>query len=300
MKQFLLMFTLLFVAACDGGTEVKPAPVNTKFLTLKQIEAKLDQYQEKNVEEFMTDNIREKIKNLPKSEDLLKGVKDLVPNDKQVMSDTYTASSVDYRQYDQAIVSQWNGTCTSHATVAMMETLSNLKYRMPVKLSERDLWSKPEVYKMYSAEAAMKGASTHFIVKDKYWPHENEKPAYNNHTKYGFAKIAKSYYLGSEYNRVLFRMSQSETAKIAMSVPYSMTNCDAVINPNSAPIENAGHDIAISGVLVSEKYGPIAIIKNSWGADCGDHGYQYLPLNLCEKNDHYCYFWTASELSFNQ
>lgn len=296
MRKFLFVLLLVLVS-CAENNDTKPTPVNNKFLTIKQIEERLDNMEFNKTEEFMSDDIKERVSNLPKSEDILKGVKELVPNDNQVIDKTFMASSVDHREFDQPIVNQWNGTCTAHATSAMIETLSAMKYDKVVNISERDMWSK---YKQYSAQAAMDAAYSNFIVPEKYWPHNSEKPKYNNHTKYGFAKISKAYYLGEDYKRLLFRMSQNESAKIAMAVPYSMANCDAVINPSSEPVEGAGHDIAISGVLISQKYGPIAIIKNSWGPDCGDHGYQYLPLSLCDDNNYYCYFWTAYELEFNK
>lgn len=297
MKKIILLLALIIVSCTNPESKKPEIPKVEKYMTIGQIEKQLDEMNFNAHEELLSEEARSRIENLPKSADMINGLEGRVSEDTQPMTDAYMSSSIDNREFDQPIVNQWNGTCTAHATAAMMETLSSMKYKRPVNLSERDLWSR---YKKYSAQAAIDAALENFIVPEKYWPHDLEKPKYNKHTKYGYAKISKSYYLGEDYKRLFFRMSQGETGKIAMAVPYSMANCDAVINPSSDPIEGAGHDIAISGILVGQKYGLIAIIKNSWGEKCGDHGYQYLPLSICDNESYYCYFWSAYELEYSK
>lgn len=301
------LLAILFFVSCSFN-DPKPAPAPTptpapdpapvsKYLTLEQIEKILDDYEGKPTqqENLFNAEANERARNLPKANEILDGVKLLKA---EPVENNFRASneSFDYREHDQAIVNQWNGTCTAHATTAAMEEALSMQKGIKIKLSERDLWSKPEVFKKYSAAGAIQGGLKNFIVPDKYWKHSSEQPNYANYQQYAYAKINKAYYLGKSYVNLYTRMATKESGKIAMNVPNSMINCVKVINPASAPLEDAGHDIAISGFFNSQKYGLIAIIKNSWGENCGDHGYQYLPMSVCDREDYWCYFWSINAM----
>ena len=73
-----------------------------------------------------------------------------------------------------------------------------------------------------------------------------------------------------------------------MAVPSDMAKCRKIIRDTSPVVEGAGHDIAVYGIIPDPNLGYIAILKNSWGENCGDHGFQYLQLSICQKSGYYC------------
>ena len=84
-----------------------------------------------------------------------------------------------------------------------------------------------------------------------------------------------------------------------METPTGLLNCNATVSPTTSAA-GGGHAIAIVGFQKdsSVKGGGYFIFKNSWGADCGDKGYQYVPLHaLCAKSSFYCYFWDVESVT---
>lgn len=197
------------------------------------------------------------------------------------------AKPVDLRLYDTPIRSQWDGTCTAHGTIACLENLLNRI--QPVILSTRFHWNN---YRKYSGQAAMVSMLKHKQIEDKYWPQDSRKPLVSQPERFGKAKLVESEYLGSSAYEALKAIGEGYPVNVAMSVPQDMASCRSTIRYTS-DLTSGGHDVAAVGRKFSPEIagGAYLILKNSWGEDCGDQGYQYLPAAYCEKPGVYCMFW---------
>lgn len=205
---------------------------------------------------------------------------------------------VDLRAYDTPIRSQWDGTCTAHGLTAGTE---NLLRRNPGKhdksLSVRYFWNQ---YKQYSAQVAIQTATTNKQVEEQYWPEEKTRPLIpiSELKAKADAQLLTADYLEDDTKAMVASLSQGYPVYIAMSVPSDMASCRSSIRFNTA-VTSGGHALAVVGYGKDKSIpgGYYLILKNSWGTDCGDHGYQYLPLALCERQDMYCIAWSLKEAS---
>ena len=193
--------------------------------------------------------------------------------------------SVDMRAHDGPVVSQFGGTCSDFATAAAMDNVLHAK-GINKLVSERHLWS---LYGVYDADAAVQAATDNFVSEEQYWPIDgNASSDIANHED---IKITQSKPHQYDMNAALQGLSQGHPTVMAIQVPSSLANCDATVDANSAytkgqhVMEAVGYklDDSVSG-------GGYFILKNSWGPDCGDHGYHYYPFALCKRSDLYCYF----------
>jgi len=203
---------------------------------------------------------------------------------------------VDFRIRDSPVRSQWNGTCTANALVAVWENLNNKTNSNNIILSARHLWA--EQGEAYSCDISIKTMSDSRICDNKYWLQTSKKAMPGGHcNKNKHAKILEYEYLGNDVDSVIDSLDKGFPVYLAMSTPYEMVQCKKIISPYS-PKTNGGHALAIVGyVIVPEMKGEgYFIIKNSWGSDCGDNGYQYLPFYQCENGDGYCIFWEVSKI----
>lgn len=200
--------------------------------------------------------------------------------------------SIDLRSFDGPVMSQFGGTCSTFATAAAMNNV--LKSKGIDKLvSERDLWS---LYGIYDADAAVQAASNNNVLEEQYWPVNGSKAA--NYAESAKLRITQT--VAHEYNMesALQGLSAGHPMVMAIQVPSSLDNCDAMISPTSAAttgqhvVEAVGYqlDDSVSG-------GGYFIAKNSWGSTCGDKGYFYYPFSLCKRTDLYCYFIEIDDVS---
>lgn len=191
----------------------------------------------------------------------------------------------DYRYRDTPIKNQWNGSCTTFGGVAGLENLLN---DTSVDMSERDSWSK---YKQYSAVAFIKALSKigNEICNENEWGQNDVEPSGKCLGRYRLG-----YYeaLGDSVNDALNALDSGSVVYLAMSTPEDMLSCRSVIRSTSK-FSTGGHAILIVGYAVDKAIdgGGYFIIKNSWGADCGDSGYQYIPFSTCQRADGYCAMW---------
>lgn len=204
----------------------------------------------------------------------------------------FTGKGVDLSERDSVVRVQWNGTCTSWGLSAVIE--NNLGDN--VELSKRHTWSK---YKQYSCEAAINAwENTSCITTESKWPFDSEKP------KRGYlgpkscnAYLKKTTYIGDDIEKAIKSLDEGHAVYLGMNVTNSMMNCDAVVSPTSKKYDG-GHAISIVGYQIEPKVrgGGYFKIKNSWGKDCGDNGYQYIPFYHCQRSDLYCMLWTIDEV----
>lgn len=207
-----------------------------------------------------------------------------------------TDDNIDLRQFDTPIRSQWNGTCTAHGLIAAMENLMHQTQPNHEMLSTRYFWS---LYQKYNAYVAINTAMKNKQVLDKYWPQNSNSPKLSNIGQYANAKLAQNDYLDDNLNAGIADLKNKKPLYIAMSVPEDMATCRSTIRMTTK-LTDGGHALAVVGFIRDAKVdgGGYFILKNSWGKDCGDKGYQYLPFGLCERDDMYCVLWSINQVSF--
>jgi len=194
----------------------------------------------------------------------------------------------DYRHRDTSIKSQWNGTCTTFGGIAGVENLLNKPATLD--LSERDSWSK---YKQYSSRVFVEALSKegNEVCREVDWG-QNEtypKDTCKDNRKW---RLGASEYISDNTEAAIDALDRGSVVYLGMSTPKDMLYCRSVIR-TTTDFSSGGHAILIVGYKMDDsiKGGGYFIIKNSWGADCGDYGYQYLPFHICQRSDGYCIMW---------
>ena len=193
----------------------------------------------------------------------------------------------DLRYKDTPVISQLGARCSAYGLIAAIENL--LGAPQVVKLSESHLWSK---YKAYSSSSAVEAAKRMSITEYLMWPKESKRPLPGWQAK----AHTSLKYISLIYDNVLDAVKSLDEGRpvyLGVSVTKSMYACDPVLDPAS-PDNGGGHAVAISGYGIDKRVagGGYFIIKNSWGQDCGDQGYQYMPFNYCtRRGSSYCIMW---------
>ncbi len=193
---------------------------------------------------------------------------------------------VDMRSKDSPVESQWDGTCTAHG---MRNVIDNKIGKGDS--STRHIWSK---YRQYSCDAAVKATLNKSCITDTTkWPHKKANP-YSGYLdkKHCNIYLTGAKYIGSNVQKAIDALDNGNPVYIGTRVVKSMLNCTPAINPDSDPV-SGGHALAIVGYKFDDriKSGGYFIVKNSWGTDCGDNGYQYLSFHHCLRKDLYCILW---------
>jgi C1A family cysteine protease len=211
--------------------------------------------------------------------------------DSKIKKSTYNfdfvSDSVDLRHRDTEVVSQIGPRCSAYGLIASMENL--LGVPEVAQLSQNHLWS---AYKRYSSEAAVYAAKRMNITEAQMWPHEVKNPKSGWQAK-SHTAITDITYIEDDIARAVKALDAGRPVYIGLSVSRSMGNCDAVLDPSSTP-GGGGHAISISGYALDANVpgGGYFILKNSWGQNCGDKGYQYMAFNYCNQGrGAYCIMW---------
>jgi C1A family cysteine protease len=199
---------------------------------------------------------------------------------------------IDLRYRDTASKRQFGSTCSSFGLVAAMENALN--EMMPMDLSERHLWNK---YRKYSSEKAIKTALTKgAITEEEYWPMNRWFP-HRGYKKSARALLLEAPYIEDNIALALKALDANRPVYLGLSVTESLYACHKVVDPNSAP-NGGGHAVSIVGYGLDQNIpgGGYFIIKNSWSADCGEKGYQFMPFNYCLRDDMYCIMWDIKKV----
>ena len=194
----------------------------------------------------------------------------------------------DLRHRDSTVVRQLGPRCSAYGLVAGIENLLGLGD--DVKLSQSHLFAN---YRKYSSERAVYTAKRMAITEYKYWPHERKWVPKRGYKANAHTKLTDISFINNDVAKAVRALDQGRPVYLGMSVTRSMGKCDAIMDPAS-PTTGGGHAINISGYGLDDSVpgGGYFIIKNSWGKNCGDKGYQYMPFNYCMNGgSQYCIMW---------
>lgn len=202
--------------------------------------------------------------------------------------------SIDLRSFDSPIRNQWDGTCTAHGMIETMENQINRDHPKSF-LSTRYFWSQ---YEQYDAGVAIQSASQNLQIDNTYWPQDSAIAVMKNLDQYGKYQLTDYDDLQSDTDLVIKALAQKFPVYIAMQVPSDMASCRSTIRYTTSLVDG-GHALSVVGYQMNDSVqgGGYFIIKNSWGTDCGDEGYQYLPIGLCDRDDMYCLFWSVKKVT---
>jgi C1A family cysteine protease len=195
---------------------------------------------------------------------------------------------VDLRPYDTSIKSQIGSLCTAYSGVAIIENLINSKGVIPgVDLSEFHAFS---YYNVYQMDRFVTSISKNKICDQKEFPNGGKITAACTKNKHAMIINPREI----DQAEVLQVLAAKRPVYFGTAVPRGMANCEKVIQNTS--VTSGGHAIELTGYIKDKTSGNyLYIIKNSWGSDCGDKGYQYLPTKYCDKT--WCYFYDFGKVS---
>lgn len=192
------------------------------------------------------------------------------------------------KENDTPIKRQWNGTCTSFATIAAMEN----KLKGEFELSERSLW---DFYGKFSTQLAIETAKNNFVLEEKYWP-QGQSRINDRIEKLGRFRISNFANLGTDYFSVLKAIDNGNPCIVGLSTPKDLVKGYKQIESTSKISRRGGHAMCVSGYKV-ESGQCYFLVKNSWGTKNGDNGYQYISFDLFKsKRKRYCLFWEVLEI----
>jgi len=192
---------------------------------------------------------------------------------------------VSLKHRDTSIKNQWNGTCTTFATIAAIEN----KLGAIFELSERSLW---DFYGVYSTEQAINAAKNHYILEEIYWP-QYQVRFDTRYSGKGRFIISEVHDLDNDYLQVLRAIDNGNPCIVALQVPEDLYNGEPQVERTSRML-SGGHAICVSGYKVENGKGYF-LVKNSWGVRNGDGGYQYIDFNVFD-NKGYATFWEVSKI----
>lgn len=302
MKGFILwiflavltvfMFTQCEIEKDELHHDIKQIAVETKEYMKKDDVLKIAN-SETDLKEVMSieydDKILERESNLIPIAEMFEDYPDRIEkyhreNQKMFLRAESLQEDVDLREWDTPVKEQWNGTCSAFGLTAVQElqTCKSLGV-CNIDISERHRWS---FYKKYSSMTALK--TSHLLVADeKQWPQDQVN---GPSTIQGKFKVDEWEYLGDNKDAVISELNKGNPIYMWSQTPNCMLKCKKVCAKNENTFADGGHAYSIVGYY--QKDDPILIVKNSWGLDCGDNGYQSLPFKIWDNAS----YWEAAVL----
>jgi hypothetical protein len=199
----------------------------------------------------------------------------------------------DLRHRDTPILSQVGPRCSAYGLIASMENL--LDAPSVAKLSEAHLWYS---YRKYSSAQAVETAKRMAVTESQSWPHERKNP-YSGWKEKTHTSLKHITYIEDDIEKAVAALDEGRPVYIGFSVTRSLQACESVLDPISSNT-GGGHAVSISGYGLDERIpgGGYFILKNSWGKDCGEEGYSYMPFNYCTRGgSSYCIMWDLQGVS---
>lgn len=280
----VLMLLVLVSASCTNKKDVQQAQSTSEFLSRDEVIEQMNAFtQQDQMDGPLSEDQKERESNLIPAEKLLE---DLPLSPELLEEESFSEDvpkSVDLRFRDSVIRSQDNGKCTSFAGVAAISNMLNKDSKVKHELSAWHAWS---FYKKYSAQAFINAMTKNRVGDEKDFPQYGKAKS----TLKPHAMITEPRYVGENQTEMIRALAKGQVVYIAMETPKSMLKCDKVISPFTAPA-NGGHALLVVGYYLDQDGKPIAILRNSWGTNCGDKGYQYFPMSICNKSGFYCAMW---------
>jgi hypothetical protein len=178
-------------------------------------------------------------------------------------------SNIDYgpdrvvplRDRDSSVKKQVGPRCTAWGVVGAMENRIN----HALDLSEWDLWRK---YGIANLERAMSAAASNWIRT------EEEEVQHQP----GTIRIGEIAYLRDDFRLVMAALDHGVACTVGLQVPKQMSQWLPQIEEDS-PMTRGGHALCVSGYKIENRR-PYFLVKNSWGTQCGDLGYQWVSYHL--------------------
>lgn len=197
--------------------------------------------------------------------------------------------SVDLRGRDTSIKNQGaTSLCTAYAGVAIIENMINQNgNNVGLDLSEYHAFS---YYNVYQMDRFVSTISKNKICDEQYFPEGGKKKTGCDSNKH--AMILNPVQI--DQSQVLQTLANGNPVYFGMAIPRGFANCEKVVT--DLTVTNGGHAIVIVGFIKDKTTGNIIyIIKNSWGAGCGDKGYVYMDASYCKKT--WCYFYDFNKVT---
>lgn len=202
-----------------------------------------------------------------------------------------TPYGVDLSKCDGPIENQQTPWCTAFSIVGILENM----LCDHVRLSIHHTWS---FYEEYSVETASQKVPGNKITTWDMWPENgNAKQGYLNFAKHQLNGM-KEITTDDDISEVFKILDSGRPVYVGMAVPDDLASCYENIRATTK-ITDGGHALEIVGYGVDPKIpgGAYFRLKQSWGTDCGDHGYQNMPVSVCDKDGMYCEFFEPTSFT---
>ena len=298
----LLIFILFIFASCslldhvdrvdkDNGLKT----VHPEFMNKEQVISEINISSHMKSLTPLTEEDNQRLKKLVDEEDFFPNKKNGFSTQIKSFQEINALPSVDLRMRDTPIKSQDGKKCSAFALTSAIENMINKNGVLSnLELSSSDTWSK---YQKYSCGDAIDALTQSWakICDEKYYPQYGTRSA--NCDVFRYAYISGYKYLSNNVKEMIRALNEGHVVYIGLSLPIDIVQCKPVVSLSSTP--KGGHAMVVVGYYTDPSLpnDVILILKNSWGKECGDNGYHYMPASLCGHPGYYCFGWELESIS---